>query len=569
VSYGDGYQGGPAQGSVWEALKRREEILMAVSYAAERFLGSEPVEDVLTDVLARLGKAAEAGGATVFEFIDDPEHGSRLMPRYSWTAAGTESVFDFAAEGFAYPGSDFEHLYAHLDQGNPIVSRVEALPAGLRALLAPSVRALAALPIFAAGQLVGVLGVSQRGAQRDWAESELGALKTAATVIGAALERNRTRRAVRKRDELLRLIVDNAPVMVAYYDRRMRCRFANRRYQDFFGFPDGSLLGRTLEEIIGPEAYRNAREHWQRAYAGQSVAFERPQPGRDGSIQHLEVRAVPHHSESGELIGCYAILTDITARKRNEEALRQAHDQLEEKVRERTEELAMLNRELEAYSYSVSHDLRAPLRAIDGFTHLLSEQLAGKLDAETENYFERIRAAVKRMFWLIEDLLELGRASREELQKGEVDLSQCAREIMEDLAAQQPARDVAWVIEDGLRASGDRRLLRLLMQNLLENAWKYTARKATARIEFRAAPAGDGWLAFQVCDNGAGFDMALAEKLFQPFRRLHSAREFEGTGIGLATVARIVQRHGGDIRAEGEVGRGATFLFRLPGAPAP
>ena len=563
MSHGDGYGDGTEPASVWEALKRRDEILLAVSYAAERFLGSEPIEDVLTDVLERLGKAAEAGGTTVFEFVDDAEHGSRLVPRYSWTAAGAESVFDIAPEGYAYPGSDFEHLYAKLEQGQPIVSRVEALPPGLRALLAPSVRAVAALPIFAAGQLVGVLGVSQRGVPRDWAESVIGALKTAATVIGAAMERNRTRRAVRKRDELLRLIVDNAPLMVAYYDRRQRCRFANRRYQDFFGFRDGSILGRTLEEVIGAEAWRHSREEWQRAFAGETAAFERPQTGREGSVRHLEVRAVPHRTESGEIAGCYAILADITERKRSEEALRQAHDQLEEKVRERTGELAMLNRELEAYSYSVSHDLRAPLRAIDGFTHLLAEQMEGKLDKDAAMYFGRIRSAVQRMFWLIEDLLELGRASRKELQAGPADLSQFAREIMEDLVAQDASRQVAWVIEDGLRVTGDRQLLRLLMQNLLENAWKYTAKKKTARIEFRAVQA-DGGRAFQVVDNGAGFDMAHAQKLFQPFQRLHSARDFEGTGIGLATVARIVQRHGGEVRAEGETGRGATFQFTIP-----
>lgn len=548
-----------------EALRRRDEILQAVSYAAERFLGSEPVEDVLTDVLERLGKAAEAGGATVFEFVDDPEHGSRLVPRYSWTAAGAESVFDFAAEGFAYPGTDFEHLYAHLEQGNPIVARIEELPDGLKALLANSVRTFAALPISAAGQLVGVIAVSQRGTQREWAESELSALKTAATVIGAALERNRTRRAVRKRDEMLRLIVDNAPLMVAYFDIQRRCRFANRRYADFFGFPDLGIIGKSLEEVIGAEAYRIAQDYWNRAFAGEPVVFERAHAGRDGKVQHLEVRAVPHRAESGEISGCYAILADITERKLGEEALRQAHDQLEEKVRERTRELAALNRELEAYSYSVSHDLRGPLRAIDGFTHLLAEQLADRLDEETENYFARIRAAVQRMFWLIEDLLELGRASRKEINATEVDLSLCAREIMGDLEAEDGSRQVEWVIEEGIRAVGDRQLLRLLLQNLLENAWKYTRNRKTARIEFRTGVDADGRRTFRVSDNGAGFDMAHADKLFQPFQRLHSSRDFEGTGIGLATVARIVQRHGGEIHAEGRPNQGATFRFTLPG----
>lgn len=549
---------------MWAALQRRDAILQAVSYAAERFLGSEPVESVLTDVLERLGKAAEADSATVLEFVDDPGSVPSLVPRYSWTTAGAESVFDYAADGFPYRGTDFEHLYNRLEGGNPIVARIGELPAGLQAALSKEVRALAALPIFSAGKLVGIISMSQRRAEREWPDSELGALKTAAAVIGAALERNQTRRAVRKRDELLRLIVDNAPLMLAYYDRRMRCRFSNRRYADFFGYADGALIGKSLEEVMGAEALRVALPYWKRAYAGEQVIFERPQAGANGAIQHLEVRIVPHQTESGEIAGCYAILSDITDRKRNEEALQEAHDHLEEKVRERTKELAILNRELEAFSYSVSHDLRAPLRAIDGFTHLLAEQLTGKLDSEAEGYFGRIRASVQRMFWLIEDLLELGRVSRKEINATEVDLSLFAREIMEDLATQDASRQVEWRIEDGLRAVGDRQLLRLLLQNLLENAWKYTAKKKAARIEFGAAADAAGKRIFHVRDNGAGFDMAHAGKLFQPFQRLHNPRDFEGTGIGLATVARIVQRHGGDIRAEGSVNQGATFRFSLP-----
>lgn len=554
----------PAQAPIWEALKRRDAILLAVSYAAERFLGNEPLEAVLTDVLERLGKAAEASGATVLEFVDDHELGARLVPRYSWTAAGAESVFEYAGEGFQYAGTDFEHLYPVLERGSPVVARIDELPTGLQSLLPDDMRAFAVLPIFAGGQLVGVIGVSQRGHQREWAESELSALKTAATVIGAALERSRSRRAVRKRDELLRLIVENAPLMVAYYDSQMRCRFANRRYADFFGFPDRSIIGKGLDEVIGAEAFVYAQHYWTRALSGEQVVFERPQAGKDGSVQYLEVRVVPHHAESGEILGCYSILTDITERKGNEKALQQAHDHLEEKVRQRTEELAMLNRELEAYSYSVSHDLRAPLRAIDGFTHLLAEQLAGRLDAETENYFGKIRSSVDRMFRLIEDLLELGRVSRREMAAKEVDLSLMAREIIEDFSAQEGSRRVECHIEDGVTVVGDRQLLRLLLQNLLENAWKYTSKKATARIEFGSSISASGKRVLLVRDNGAGFDMAYADKLFQPFQRLHNQHEFEGTGIGLATVARIVQRHGGEIQAEGEVGKGATFWFSIP-----
>jgi PAS domain S-box-containing protein len=554
----------PSLAPIWADIRRRDAILLAVSYAAERFLGNEPLEAVLTDVLERLGKAAEAGGATVFELVDEPDGGARLVPRYSWTAAGSASIFEYAEEGFAHAGTDFEHLYAQLERGEPIVARRESMPAGLLALIPTDVAAFAALPIFASGQIVGAIAFSQRGPRREWAESEIGALKTAATVVGAALERNRSRRAVRRRDELLRLIVDNAPLMVAYYDREMRCRFANRRYADFFGHPVRSILGMRLEDVIGPDAYRVAAPYWKHAFAGAPVVFERAQAGPDGAVQYLEVRAVPHQADSGEVLGCYAILTDITQRRLGEAALREAHGQLEEKVRARTEELAVLNRELEAYSYSVSHDLRTPLRAIDGFSHLLAERLGDRLDAESAEYLGRVRTAVRRMSGLIDDLLELGRVSRQELEMREVDLTACAREIVEELATQHGARNVECLIEDGIRALGDPQLLRMALQNLLENAWKYTARKEFARIEFSHAVEANGRRVYRVRDNGAGFDMNYAQKLFQPFQRLHNPREFEGSGIGLATVARIVRRHGGEIGADGEVGRGATFWFTLP-----
>ena len=311
-----------AQMSMLEALQRQNAILQAVSYAAERFLGSEPIESVLSDVLEHLGKAAEVGSATALEFVNDPERGITLVPRHSWTTAGAESVFDYAPQGFSAPGTDCEPLLAQLQSGIPLVARIGELPAGLQALLSSEVRTLAALPIFAEGELVGVIGLSQRWTEREWSDSELGALKTAATVIGAALERNYSRRAVRKRDELLRLFVDNAPVMVAYFDSRKRCRFANRRYAEFFGFPNQSFIGKSLEEIVGAAAYPVVFPHLERCYAGRHVTFERTQTDSTGSVRHLEVQAVPHHSESGEVIGAYVILTDATERKKTEEDMR-------------------------------------------------------------------------------------------------------------------------------------------------------------------------------------------------------------------------------------------------------
>jgi signal transduction histidine kinase len=225
-------------------------------------------------------------------------------------------------------------------------------------------------------------------------------------------------------------------------------------------------------------------------------------------------------------------------------------------------ELEAVNRELETFSYSVAHDLRAPLRGIDGFSQALLEDHGDRLDASGKDALQRVRAASQRMAQLIDDLLKLSRVTRSELHREPVDLSALARTIVADLQKAQPDREVIVVIAEGLAANGDPRLLRAVLENLLANAWKFTAKQPRARIEF-GMTRHDGGRAYFVRDDGAGFDMAYADKLFGAFQRLHASSDFPGTGIGLATVQRIVHRHGGRVWAEGAVGRGATFYFTL------
>ena len=232
-------------------------------------------------------------------------------------------------------------------------------------------------------------------------------------------------------------------------------------------------------------------------------------------------------------------------------------------LEETNRELEATNKELEAFSYSVSHDLRAPLRSIDGFSQILLEDYADKLDEEGEDYLGRVRAASKHMDTLIEDLLDLSRVSRGPLRREVIDLSAVARGIVQKLERSQPERKVRFVAEEGVVAFGDASLLALALENLLGNAWKFTSKKEVATIEFGATPYEGGDVAYYVRDDGAGFDPRYAEKLFGAFQRLHGAEDFEGTGIGLATVARIVHRHGGRVWAEGAVGEGATFFFTL------
>lgn len=254
------------------------------------------------------------------------------------------------------------------------------------------------------------------------------------------------------------------------------------------------------------------------------------------------------------------VLDDISERRQAQARLEAFNAELEERVAQRTRELQTLNDELNSFSYSVSHDLRAPLRGIAGFAEILARNYADALDTKARDYLGRIQTATFRMGELIDDLLKLSRVSRTEMHCATVDLSLMSREILAQLQRDEPGRQLQTVVEDGLVVEGDARLLRIMLENLLGNAWKFTSKTPDARITFTARREG-GATVFIVGDNGAGFDMRYADKLFAPFQRLHRATEFPGTGIGLATVQRIVGRHGGVISAEAEPDKGATFRF--------
>jgi light-regulated signal transduction histidine kinase (bacteriophytochrome) len=269
----------------------------------------------------------------------------------------------------------------------------------------------------------------------------------------------------------------------------------------------------------------------------------------------MAYRASPVLDDQGEVSFWVGIDADITELKAIEAALR------------------LSNQELEAFSYSVSHDLRSPLNTIDGFSRLLAKQLAtqsagdaGDAGEKVAHYLSRIQAGVAQMGQLIEDLLSLSQVTRAQLRTEPVDLSVMAHSLLDDWQARQPERQVAVHVESGLQAEADGRLVRVVMENLLSNAWKFTSQRPPAQAEIRIGQTMDavGLPVFFVQDNGAGFDMAYADKLFSPFQRLHAVSEFSGTGIGLATVSRVIKRHGGSLWAEAIPGAGATFFFTLP-----
>jgi light-regulated signal transduction histidine kinase (bacteriophytochrome) len=249
--------------------------------------------------------------------------------------------------------------------------------------------------------------------------------------------------------------------------------------------------------------------------------------------------------------------------------IRTLNVELEARVEQRTAELVVANKNLEAFTYSVAHDLRSPLRTLSGYSEALREDYGDRLDETGRWYTERIQAATERMGALIDDLLNLSQVSRAEMSLGPVDLSTEVADIDGALQTREPGRRVRFALQDGVWVNADRTLIRTVLQNLVENAWKYTAKRDDATIEFGTTAAEDARVCCYVRDNGAGFDPAFGGKLFQPFQRLHAVTEFPGTGIGLASVRRIIERHGGRVWAEGAVGRGATFYFTLDAKETP
>jgi PAS domain S-box-containing protein len=326
------------------------------------------------------------------------------------------------------------------------------------------------------------------------------------------------------------------------------------------GYAREDLVRMTWAELTYPDDLAPDLAQFERLLRGEieSYTLEKRFVRKDGSLvfTQLAVGCVRLADRSVDYV--LALLEDITARKHAEENIEKMNAELQQ----RAVMLEAANKELEAFSYSVSHDLRAPLRSIDGFSRALLKDYSDKLDSEGKSYLEIVRQASQRMGRLIDDMLELARVTRTELKRTEVDLSALATTVSAEMRADQPNRAVTLAIEPGLTAVADSNLVRAVLENLLGNAWKFTGKQPAAHIEFGRVATESG-SAFFVRDNGAGFDPQFRHKLFNAFQRLHGASEFPGTGIGLATVQRIIHRHGGRVWAESARGQGATFYFTL------
>lgn len=436
--------------------------------------------------------------------------------------------------------------------------------------------------------LLGLLHVA--GERMHYYDSELGtALVIAATVIlfGAAItwsataldrvdaarrtstlalrEESRAHELERRR---LTAVLDVLPVGVLIADANGRLIDVSPAARRIFGDVSRATPLSHYERIEGVDASTGAplsSEQWalRRALRGETcLGQEVDIETFDGAKKTILVSAAAIRDERARIVGAVAISIDITERTRSERELAALKEELEEHVRHRTAELEAANAELEAFSYSVSHDLRAPLRWIDGFARALAEEHAAELGESGLGYLAELRDSVRRMRELIDSLLELARVTAQPLERRTVELGALAHEVARLIETEEPGRQVEWRITHGVTVDADPRLLRIVLDNLMRNAWKFTRERDPARIEVGTERV-DGELAIYVRDDGVGFDSDHADKLFLPFERLHPAGEYEGTGIGLALVRRIVLRHGGRVWARSQPGRGATIWFTL------
>jgi PAS domain S-box-containing protein len=380
-----------------------------------------------------------------------------------------------------------------------------------------------------------------------------GSVSGCVAVVFDVTERKRTEEALRENEQRLRIALRAPNVAVFTQDADLRYTWM---YQPQLGYTTDEVIGKTDADLLPPATARRVAEIKGRVLATGNSAREEIGMAVGGSTLWFDLVIDAMRDAGGAITGLAGASLDITDIVRTREDLARLNEELEDRVAQRTAEM-------ESFSYSVSHDLRAPLRAINGFSRLLQEDYAEHLDALGQEYLGRICKASSRMGQLIDDLLALTQLSRRELHRGTVNLSALADEIAYELKQAAPGRRIEFEIAPDLDGRGDAGLLRVVLDNLLHNACKYARPKPIAKVSVGRTEHG-GRRAIFVRDNGVGFDMAYAAKLFRPFQRLHPESQFEGSGIGLATVHRIVRRHGGEVWAEGRVGEGATFYFSLP-----
>jgi len=373
-------------------------------------------------------------------------------------------------------------------------------------------------------------------------------------IILLAIEDITERKKLEEAHSKLAAIVESADDAIIGKDLEGTIVSWNSGAEVVYGYNAKEVIGKSVSLLMLPGHPDEYKELLTKKSSGEYIKdYETQRRRKNGQIIDVSLTISPVKDTSGKIIGDSIIARDITEKKKLEREVVKAKDAAE-----------AANKELEAFSYSVSHDLRAPLRSIDGFSQALLEDYQDTLDDTAKSYLDRVRKATQHMGHLIDDMLKLSRVTRSAFYHESVDLSTMVRAIFEKLQQNSPDRTVDVIIREGVFINGDPYLLQIALENLVNNAWKFTSREARPQFEF-GTTVKEGKTACFIRDNGVGFDMAYVDKLFGAFQRLHTTFEFPGTGIGLATIQRIINRHGGQVWAEAEVGKGATFYFTLPG----
>jgi len=413
------------------------------------------------------------------------------------------------------------------------------------------------------GQVIGILVIldSKPMENIDYIQEILAIFAARAS---AEMERLKSEQKLAKAEQRLSLHVKQTPLGVIEWDKRFRVTAWNPAAERIFGFTTDEAIGRHASELIlSPAVIPHVDKIWQDLLS-QNGGFSSTNENctKDGNTIVCEWYNTPLVTETNKVVGVASLVADISDRVLAQQELNTYRDHLEDMIEERTSALSAVNKELESFSYSVSHDLRAPLRTINGFSLALIEDYGGQLNIEGKDYLKRLRSASLRMDGLIQNMLSLSRINRQEIQIQQVSLTEMANEIVEQYQSADPQRQVEIKIQTDMQCQCDSNLMGIALDNLLGNAWKYTSKVDSAKIEF-GIKVKDKDATYYIKDNGAGFDMKYVNKIFDAFQRLHHARDFEGSGVGLATVVRVINRHGGHIWAEAIPNEGATFYFTL------
>jgi PAS domain S-box-containing protein len=544
---------------------RETRVRLEVSQA----LAGAETEDEVLDVLAEQSGLYPQVGVDIMILEPGEDDDLTLVSRRSLPF---DSGLPPTPQGTRFPASQFPLLNLITSDtlfASPDVFRDGRIDENTRALAGQEGwTSLAVTPITAGDNWLGaVVAVSKQEGCFDEEKQHL--YQTLAEQSAVALRAARLRAAVRESQQWFQGLVETLSDWIWEIDQDNTYTYVSPKVQDLLGYQPQEVLGKTPFDLMPPEEAQRVADIVGPLLAARQplVAFQNVNRHKDGRLLVVETSGVPFFDAKGQFEGYRGVDRDVTERKQAEEEIHKLNEELEQRVVERTAQLEAANKELEAFSYSVSHDLRAPLRHVAGFIRLLLQREEGRLDPTSSRYLNIIAESSNRMDRLIDDLLAFSRTGRTEMQVQRVELDDLVREVRQELAPEMEGRRITWEVSPLPVVVGDATLLQRVWMNLLSNAIKFTAPRAEAHIEIGAIRGGvdekDQATIF-VRDNGVGFDPQYAAKLFGVFQRLHREDEFEGSGIGLATVRRIIHRHGGRVWAEAEVDKGATFFFTLP-----